>query len=232
MKNNKNAYENFFDINKQKKSCKTLGIIGLILSFFINILSLPFNIIAVVKGSKIKKQTGKNEIGYFLGIAGIVFSVIIFLIQIFLGVITHNFVKSIDKINTTINNDTIIEILQDENIISKNLNLIDTVTEVDAGVIPHRYTYYIYQENGGVIIAIYYKINTITKDNFTVKLYNDLKVQESIEYIYGDTGEYDLFYIYKDGSVSETNKYFDIRNGYKTYFVTKNDLGYSVKEGS
>ena len=41
MKNNKNAYENFFDINKQKKSCKTLGIIGLIahtinlLEFFI-----------------------------------------------------------------------------------------------------------------------------------------------------------------------------------------------------
>ncbi len=230
MKNNKNAYENFFDINKQKKSCKTLGIIGLILSFFINILSLPFNIIAVVKGSKIKKQTGKNEIGYFLGITGIVLSVIIFLIQIFLGVVIHNFVKLIDKINTTVNNDTIIEILQDENIISKNLNLIDTVTEVDAGPIPHRYTYYIYQENDGVIIAIYYKINTITKDNFTVKLYNDLKVQESIEYIYGDTGEYGLFYIYKDGSVSETNKYFDIRNDYKTYFVTKNDLGYSVKE--
>ncbi len=119
--------------------------------------------------------------------------------------------------------------MQDKNIISKNLNLIDTVTEVDTGVIPHRYTYYIYQEDSDNIIAIYYKSNTITKDNFTVKIYENLNVQENIEYIYGDTSEYGLFYIYKDDSVSETNKYFDIRNDYKTYSVIKNDLGYSVK---
>lgn len=121
--------------------------------------------------------------------------------------------------------------MQDKNIISKNLNLIDTVTEIDVGVIPHRYKYYIYQDNSDNIIAIYYKSNNITKDNLTVKIYENLNVQENIEYIYGDTGKYGLFYSYRDGSVSETNKYFDtITNDYKTYSIIKNDLGYSVKE--
>lgn len=227
-----NPYIQDENINKQKKICKTMGILGVILSIFINILSLPFNIIAVVKGSKLKKQIGKNEIGYFLGIIGIILSIIIFSFQILL---VYNFVNETDKLftkmSTNTNNDTIVEILQDKNIISEDLNLIDIVTEVDAGAIPHRYTYYIYQEDDGNIIAIYYKTNTITKDNFTVKIYDNLNVQENIEYIYGDTGEYGVFYSYRDGSVSETNKYFDtIINDYKTYSIIKKGLGYSVKK--
>lgn len=213
------------DTNKQKKTCKIMGIVGLILSFFISVLSLPFNIIAIVKGSKIKKQTGKNEIGYFLGIFGIILSIIIFSTQVFLGIIVHNFVKETDKIFTPTNNDTIIEILQDKNIISKSLNLIDTVTEINVGVIPHRYTYYIYQEDNGNIIAVYYKTNTITKDNFTVKVYNNLIVGENSDYINDDTS-----YRYSDGSVSEINKYFSIRNDYKVYTIEKSDKGYSVIE--
>ena len=45
--------------SKEESTCTTFGIIGLIASFFINILSLPFSIIAVVKGSKLKKQINK-----------------------------------------------------------------------------------------------------------------------------------------------------------------------------
>lgn len=173
----------------------------------------------------------KNEIGYFLGIVGIVLSIVIFSTQIFLGIIVHNFVKETDKIFTPTNNDTIIEILQDKNIISKSLNLIDTVTEFDAGVIPHRYTYYIYQEDSGNIIAVYCKTNTITKDNFTVKVYNNLIVGENSDYINDDTDLNDnISYRYSDGSVSEINKYFSIRNDYKVYTIEKSDKGYSVIE--
>lgn len=172
--------EQIMDTNRQKKTCKTMGIVGIILSI-------------------------------------IIFST--------LGIIVHNFVKETDKIFTPTNNDTIIKILQDENIISKSLNLIDTVTEINVGVIPHRYTYYIYQEDSGNIIAVYYKTNTITKDNFTVKVYNNLIVGENSGYINDD-----ISYRYSDGSVSEINKYFDIRNNYKIYSIIKNDLGYLVKE--
>lgn len=172
--------EQIMDTNRQKKTCKTMGIVGIILSI-------------------------------------IIFST--------LGIIVHNFVKETDKIFTSTNNDTIIKILQDENIISKSLNLIDTVTEINGGVIPYRYTYYIYQEDSGNIIAVYYKTNTITKDNFTVKVYNNLIVRENSDYINDD-----ISYRYSDGSVSEINKYFDIRNNYKIYSIIKNDLGYLVKE--
>lgn len=220
--------EQIMDTNRQKKRCKTIGIIGLITSFIIGILSLPLNIIAIVNGSKIKKSTGKTETGFILGIIGIIISIIVVFLQVCLITAVLNFTREIKKIFTTIDNNAIVEILQDNNIINKNIELIDTVTEINAGVIPYRYTYYIYQEDSGNIIAVYYKTNTITKDNFTIEIYSDVVVDENIKYIYGDTGKYELFYIYKDGNVSEMNKY-GFGNS-KTYTIIKNDKGYLVKE--
>lgn len=74
-------------ITKEENTCTTLGLIGLITSFFINILSLPFSIIAVVKGAKLKKQTNKTQPGFIMGIIGIVLSIIIFLSFVFIVVL-------------------------------------------------------------------------------------------------------------------------------------------------
>lgn len=80
--------------SKEESTCTTFGIIGLIASFFINILSLPFSIIAVVKGSKLKKQTNKTQPGFIMGIIGIVLSVIIFAFGVFIVVIAVNEVNN------------------------------------------------------------------------------------------------------------------------------------------
>lgn len=165
------------------------------------------------------------------GLIGLV-AILIIVVLGFGGYIVYdkvlNGVKEKKEIFTSIDNNEIVRILQDSNIINRNIELIDTVEEIDSGVIPHRYKYYIYQDNNDNIIAIYYKTNTITKDNFTIEIYSDVVVDENIEYIYGDTGKYGLFYIYKDGNASESNKYgFGNK---KTYTIIKNDKGYSVKK--
>ena len=56
-------------------------------------------------------------------------------------------------------------------------------------------------------------------------MYNNLIVGENSDYINDDTS-----YRYSDGSVSEINKYFSIRNDYKVYTIEKSDKGYSVIE--
>ena len=216
---------NALNIEKEKNSCKTMGIIGLITSFILGILSLPFNIIALVKGSKIKKITGKNETGFILGIAGIILSLIVAFIQVCLITAVLNFTKETKKVFTPINKISV-EVLQDNNILSEDIELIDTVVDVYGSPIPHRDAYYIYKDNNGSKIAIYCKTNTITKENITVKIYNDVVVNENSDYIYDDYD--DESHGYSDGSTSKTDKYEF--GDYKTYTIIKNDKGYSVKQ--
>lgn len=85
--------------SKEENTCTTLGIIGLIASFFINILSLPFSIIAIVKGVKLKKTMNKTQPGFIMGIIGIVISVLIFAFGVFVMVIAVNEVNNtIDRV--------------------------------------------------------------------------------------------------------------------------------------
>lgn len=170
-----------------------------------------------------KKKSNKGLIG-----------LIVFLIIIVLGLggyVVYDIMLNTKKTFTSVDNNTIVEILQDKKIINKNIKLIDTVEEIDSGVIPHNYKYYIYEENNGSIFAIYYKSNTITKDNFTVKIYNNLYIDENVEYIYGDTSKYSLIYKYRNGSFSKTNKYFErYNNNYETYNIIKTKKGYSINQ--
>lgn len=218
-------------IEEEKISCKTMGILGFILSFIISILSLPFSIIAINKGKKIKKETDKIENGYYLGIAGVIISIFTFLIYVFLFIVSYRIYNNLIKpLTYKVNNNTIVKVLQNNNIISNNLTLIDTEHEVYARSIPHRYKYYIYQDGSDNILAIYYKTNTITKDDFTIKIYNNLTIEENIEYIEDDIGEYETRYFYKDGRVSDEDKYNIGMSDCKTYFITRTGSRYKVKE--
>jgi len=86
------------DVKKEQSTCTIFGIVGLCLSFFINILSLPFSIIAMVKGSKLKKVTNKTETGFVLGLIGTILSVLFFIFWIFVFTLAIIGVKNtVDK---------------------------------------------------------------------------------------------------------------------------------------
>lgn len=70
------------NLRKEKENCKLIGIIGLISSFLIGFLAMPLNIIAIVKGKKIKKKTNETEAGFVLGLVGLILNVFILLVFI------------------------------------------------------------------------------------------------------------------------------------------------------
>lgn len=76
------------DLSNQQSTCTIFGVVGLVLSFFVNILSLPLSIIAIVKGSKLKKITNKTETGFVLGLIGTILSIIFFIFWSFVLIIS------------------------------------------------------------------------------------------------------------------------------------------------
>ena len=112
------------DLSKNQSTCTIFGIVGLCLSFFINILSLPFSIIAMVKGSKIKKETHKTEPGFVLGLIGAILSAIIFVFWIFVFVFAiigvSKGVKDLSKYDYSDIEEKIEDVLEDKKKIGNN----------------------------------------------------------------------------------------------------------------
>jgi len=72
------------EIDKRKESCLIIGLVSLILSCWLPIVGLPLAIVAMAKGSKLKKETEKVEPGFILGLIGLILSIICLIILIFI----------------------------------------------------------------------------------------------------------------------------------------------------
>ena len=78
--------QNYFNQVVQNKSndnqtiSLVLGIVCLIMSFFVNIICLIPGIISIIFAFKYKKESGKLGVGFGLSLGGIIFSVVILLL--------------------------------------------------------------------------------------------------------------------------------------------------------
>ena len=119
---------NVISLEEESKECKTLGIIGFITSFIMIIISLPFNIIAIKKGKKIKNQTGKYEIGFHLGLAGLIIVIIKILIFVF-SILLVNSIFSNINIDSD-NNKVTCNLNERQKAILREVNLSDNCSEL------------------------------------------------------------------------------------------------------
>ena len=103
--------------------------------------------------------------------------------------------------------DVLLKEFQDKDIVSDNLELIDEVVKVNAGILPSTTKYYVYVSENSDLISICYKTSGQNKYDYLVTVYSSVTVDENVEYFYGDTGYLDLYYVYSDGKVSKFNKY-------------------------
>ena len=98
--------------------------------------------------------------------------------------------------------------MKKENIVEKNIELIDEVNDMFIGYMYNKTKYYIYKEEDGNLIAINF-INNIHKEHnhkYIVTLYKDVSLNNDFKYL-EDTGKYEQFYTYKDGTKTDKNKY-------------------------
>ncbi len=109
--------------------------------------------------------------------------------------------------------------LKQRNMIDDDFQLIDEMLKVDAGILPSKNKYYIYENSASEIIAINYKTYSEGKYDYLVEIYYSVSVNDDIEYHYGDTGHLSLYYKYSDGNKSTISKY-DL-NDKKVYEVQK-----------
>ena len=103
----------------------------------------------------------------------------------------------------------IFEALQKQKFIEKDLEYVDTVTKVTAGLFLTRTTYYIYQDQESNLIAINIDKNIYKKYDYdyVATVYCDVTVDSNVHYV-EDTSSLELFYTYTaDHTKSRNNKY-------------------------
>lgn len=121
--------------------------------------------------------------------------------------------------------DSLLEFMQEEDIVDDNLILIDKMSKINAGIIPSSKSYYIYETESSDLIAINYDTNVYSKNDydFLITIYKSVTVNENIEY-YDDLSS-ENYYSYLNGKVSEDCK-FSLEN--KTeYAVCKSNSLFS-----
>lgn len=116
---------------------------------------------------------------------------------------------------------SVLKSLKDEKIVDKDLELIDEVTDVYTVNGRQEYTYSIYENDDAELVAIFYenKSRSNTDYDYVIRIYTDVTVDE-VEYI-DDIRSLDQYYKYKDGKISENNKY-DM-SSMKEYYAYKKE---------
>lgn len=106
------------------------------------------------------------------------------------------------------NVDNLLTTLQKEKIVDKNLKLIDTEVDINAGIHISRTTYYIYENQNSELIAINYNTNIYSKNDYdySIIIYSNVTINNDIEYLDDDASP-ESYYVYADGMKSESSKY-------------------------
>lgn len=104
--------------------------------------------------------------------------------------------------------DNLLTALQEEQIVDKDLELIDEVVGVNVGTTISRTTYYIYKNQNSELIAINYDTNIYSKYDFdySITIYSKVSINNDIEYLDDDKIP-EHYYIYQNDEKSEYNKY-------------------------
>ena len=111
-----------------------------------------------------------------------------------------------DSSSDTVEN--LLTAIQQDEIVDKDLELIDKVVDINAGISISRTTYYIYENKNSELIAINYDTNIYSKNDYdySIAIYFDVSINNDIEYIDEDSSP-ESYYVYQDGKKSEYNKY-------------------------
>lgn len=111
------------------------------------------------------------------------------LILVLLAVIVSICLVGCDTNSTSIDN--LLNALQKEEIVDKNLELLDTIIETEY-LVPSRTTYYIYKESNSNIIAINYNTNIYAKNDYdySITIYYNVVYNEDLSTY--DWNEYNL----------------------------------------
>lgn len=106
------------------------------------------------------------------------------------------------------NVDNLLTALQKEKIVDKNLKLIDTEVDINAGIHISRTTYYIYENQNSELIAINYDTDIYSKNDYdySITIYSNVTINNDIEYLDDDASP-ESYYVYADGKKSESSKY-------------------------
>ncbi len=101
--------------------------------------------------------------------------------------------------------DELFKVLQKQNIIEKDLKLIDTDDRVFVGPVPgDRRNSYIYANKNSKLIAIHYETTHNETIPYYVIIYRDITIK-NVDFV--DTNNTSLYYLYKDGRISNEDKY-------------------------
>lgn len=116
----------------------------------------------------------------------------------------------------------LLDALKRDKIVSRKLENIDYIVDVNAGIIPSRTTYYVYKDTDNSLIAISYESDYSSENdyNYLVTIYHNVTENKNYETITNDEAySTENYYIYEDGTKSIEEKYNleDI----KVYEVTK-----------
>lgn len=124
--------------------------------------------------------------------------------------------------------DKLLESMKKQNIVEKDVELVDEVESVFTGYLYSKTKYYIYEAKDGKLLAINYKnnIHAETDYDYLVTIYKDVDLNNDVEYL-DDKSKYEQTYSYKDGSVTDKNKY--ILNEKDVYEVNEKDSLFSTK---
>lgn len=112
-----------------------------------------------------------------------------------------------DSKNETVN--ILFDSLKKQKIVDNDLNLVDSVIDINAGIIPSRNTYYIYKNTEGDLLAINYDTDIFSKEKYSIKIYYDVSINKDIV-IYDNQEEIlneERFFIYGNETYTIENKY-------------------------
>ena len=103
--------------------------------------------------------------------------------------------------------ESLLEFMQEEDIVDDNLILIEKMSKINAGIIPSSKSYHVYENESSELIVINYDTNVYAKNDydFLISVYYDVSVNEDITY--SDDISSEVFYSYSDGTKSKDCKY-------------------------
>ena len=127
---------------------------------------------------------------------------------------------------------SILDSLMDEKLVDKDLKLIDEVTEIGTTLFRSEDTYCIYETGDSELIAIMYEDKSIysTDYDYIVRIYTKVSTNK-VEYI-DDTSSLESWCEYKDGKMSEENKYSmtNVKEYYAYKKESKSGVSYEFEE--
>lgn len=112
-----------------------------------------------------------------------------------------------DSSNETVN--ILFDSLKKQKIVDNDLKLVDSFTDINAGIIPSRNTYYIYENTEGELLAINYDTNIFSEEKYSITIYYDVEINSDIV-IYENEEEIlnkERFFLYEDETYTIENKY-------------------------